>query len=338
MPLIKASVIRGIVLPHEHLKLNIMIYVVIILAIAALVLIFIRVATSNSETKENIGIGLAVVIVADLVFFLISILTIIPSGKVGVPVIFGKVQEQSVPEGLHGKNPFAVIKKMSIRTDSYTMSATSSEGEKKGDDAISSLSKDGLKMPMDVSIFFRLVGSDAPWIYQKIGSDYIEKMIRPAGRTSVRKAAAKFLSQEAYALKRDQLQDEITEILTGEIKEILKGIEGYEGKTGVIIQNVLLRNVEMPDKVKNAIEEKLAEEQDAQKMEFTLQKETKEAERKRIEAKGIQDFQTIVSKGISDKLLEWKGIEATEALAESPNAKIVIIGSPENGLPVILGK
>jgi regulator of protease activity HflC (stomatin/prohibitin superfamily) len=215
------------------------------------------------------------------------------------------------------------------------MSSVTNEGTVKGDDSITALSADGLMMPLDVTLAYRLVASDAPWLYRSIGPDYVDKVVRPASRTAVREAIAGFTSQEAYSTRRQELATTIDQLLTTRLRELLTQHEDFANRRGFIIEQVMIRNVQLPARVKNAIEEKLEAEQQALRMRFILEKERRE-ERKAIEAKGISDFQNIVSRGISDQLLAWKGIEATEQLAHSGNAKIVIIGNTKNGMPLII--
>ena len=216
------------------------------------------------------------------------------------------------------------------------MSATGAEGAVQGDDSIQALSADGLLMPLDITIAYRLVGGDAPLVYRNIGADYVDKIIRPASRTAVREAIAGFTAQEAYSTKREALPQTMHDLLTARMGALLKQREDFKGATGFIVDQVMLRKIQLPDKVKNAIEAKLEAAQQSEQMQFVLEKERQEAERKRIEAKGVSDFQTIVSQSINANLLQWKGIEATETLAKSPNAKVVVIGAGRNGLPVIL--
>ena len=216
---------------------------------------------------------------------------------------------------------------MSVRTETYTMSATATEGTVRGDDSIQALSSDGLLMPLDITIAFRLVGGDAPRVYRDIGADYVDKIIRPASRTAVREAIAGFTAQEAYSTKREALPQKMHDLLTERMRSLLEQREDFKGATGFIVDQVMLRKIQLPDKVKNAIEAKLEAAQQAEQMQFVLDKERQEAERKRIEAKGVSDFQTIVSQSINANLLQWKGIEATETWPKSQNAKIVVIGS-----------
>ena len=273
---------------------------------------------------------------AGMVLLLLSSFTIIPAGHVGVQVLFGKVKEQPLTEGIQFINPFVSVQEMSVRTETYTMSATSNEGQVRGDDSIQALSADGLSMPLDITVVFRLVGADAPRVYRDIGADFVEKIIRPSSRTAVREAIAGFTAQEAYSTKREQLPIKMQDLLIQRVKSLLEQRDTFKGATGVVVEQVMLRKIQLPDKVKNAIEAKLEAAQQSEQMQFVLEKERQEADRKRIEAKGVSDFQTIVSQSINANLLQWKGIEATETLAKSPNAKIVVIGAGKNGLPVIL--
>jgi regulator of protease activity HflC (stomatin/prohibitin superfamily) len=275
--------------------------------------------------------GLAAAAVA-----MLSFVAVVPAGHVGVPVVFGHVQDRALPEGLSLVNPFAVVELTTVRTDTYTMSSVRDEGPIKGDDSIVALSADGLMMPLDVTIAYRVVGGDAPWLFRHIGPEYLDKIVRPAARTAVREAIAGFTAQESYSTRREELAQSMHALLTSRIRDLLAQTEDSSNRRGFIIEQVMIRNVQLPAKVKNAIEEKLEAEQQALRMRFVLEKERQEAERKRIEAQGISDFQKIVSSGISNQLLEWKGIEATEQLAHAPNAKIVIIGNPKNGMPLII--
>jgi regulator of protease activity HflC (stomatin/prohibitin superfamily) len=283
-----------------------------------------------------IGLASSVLLVLALLALVSSSVVVIPAGHVGVQVLFGRVKPAALTEGIQVVNPLVDVVRMSVRTETYTMSATGGEGAVQGDDSIQALSSDGLLMPLDITIAYRLVGGDAPLVYRNIGADYVDKIIRPASRTAVREAIAGFTAQEAYSTKREALPQTMHDLLTQRMSALLKQREDFKGATGFIVDQVMLRKIQLPDKVKNAIEAKLEAAQQSEQMEFVLQKERQEAERKRIEAKGVSDFQTIVSQSINANLLQWKGIEATETLAKSPNAKVVVIGAGRNGLPVIL--
>jgi regulator of protease activity HflC (stomatin/prohibitin superfamily) len=290
----------------------------------------------GTPVAHSLGIASGVLLVIALLAASIASVVVVPAGHVGVQVLFGRVQPIALTEGIQMINPFVDVVEMSVRTETYTMSATSSEGRVGGDDSIQALSSDGLLMPLDITIAFRLVGSDAPRVYRDIGADYIDKIIRPASRTAVREAIAGFTAQEAYSTKREALPQMMHDLLTARMTSLLHQRDDFKSATGFIVDQVMLRKIQLPDKVKNAIEAKLEAAQQSEQMQFVLEKERQEAERKRIEAKGVSDFQTIVSQSINANLLQWKGIEATETLSKSQNAKVVIIGSGKNGLPVIL--
>ena len=290
----------------------------------------------GGTSASRLGLFSTGLIVVAVLLLLVSCTVVIPAGHVGVQVLFGRVKPTALTEGIQIINPLVDVVEMSVRTETYTMSATASEGQVRGDDAIQALSSDGLLMPLDITIAFRLVGSDAPRVYRDLGADYVDKIIRPASRTAVREAIAGFTAQEAYSTKREALPQKMHELLTERMRSLLEQRDDFKGATGFIVDQVMLRKIQLPDKVKNAIEAKLEAAQQAEQMQFVLDKERQEAERKRIEAKGVSDFQTIVSQSINTNLLQWKGIEATENLSKSQNAKVVIIGSGKNGLPVIL--
>jgi len=288
--------------------------------------------------RKNLGVNRSSIFQIELILITVSVailfsafFTIVPTGHVGIPVIFSDVQPVYLDQGLNFINPIADVKKISIQTQEYTMSHVSDEGKYHGDDAVSALSKDNLMLTIEITVVYSLNKSDVWWLYQQVGMGYEDKIIRPSIRSSVRSVVSRFLASEAYSTKRDELSPLI------QIKILEDISQSLGGKTPIMVSSVLLRDINPPEQIKKAIEEKLAAEQAAQKMVFVLQKEEQEAKRKSIEAQGIADFQKIVTSGISQPLLEWKGIEATEKLAASPNAKIIIIGNSKNGLPIILG-
>jgi regulator of protease activity HflC (stomatin/prohibitin superfamily) len=187
-------------------------------------------------------------------------------------------------------------------------------------------SKEGLTVELEISLLFKLTPDKANIIYKTIGPNYTEIILIPQFRSVVRGVTARYEAKALYTNSREKLADEIVSELAGLV-----------GRRGITVEAAPLRQIVLPDRLTQAIEEKLQAEQESQRMEFVLKKEEKEAQRKRIEAKGIADFQTIVSEGINEQLLKWKGIEATEKLANSTNAKIIVIGSGKDGLPIILG-
>jgi regulator of protease activity HflC (stomatin/prohibitin superfamily) len=311
-----------------------MIYLAIALALAVAGVV----ALYRREVPRGAAVGFfAVALVAAISACVVSV----PAGHVGVKVLFGDVQEGYLEEGLHLINPLLEVRDLSVRAQAYTMSGTVAEGDIKRDDSIAVLSKDGLQLRLDVTVTFKLLAEDAAWVYQKLGDDYVEKIIRPSVRTAIREAASEYESSLAYAEKRKELASQTETYLVSRLGEILQKTD--KGKAGLklkddafVIQQVLLRNVELPSRQRRAIEEKLAMQQEALRMEYVIQKEEKEKQRRKIEGEGIAQRMQIIKKELTPEYLRFKGIEATLELAESDNAKVVVIGSPESGLPVIL--
>jgi len=257
-------------------------------------------------------IGTIIGIIALVILLFWSVVSV-PAGHVAVITLFGKVSERMLSEGIHLINPLAAVHEMSVRTQEFkeTASVPSSEG---------------LMMTLDTSLLLRLDAKRAADVYQKIGLNYVTVVVEPMLRSAIRDITAKHSANALYTGGREEVQQKIQEMLFKEL-----------GDRGIFVENVLLRDVQLPAMLKTSIEQKQQAEQESLRMSFILQREKQEAERKRIEAQGIADFQRIVAAGISQQLLEWKGIEATEKLAASNNTKIVVIGSGKSGLPLILG-
>jgi regulator of protease activity HflC (stomatin/prohibitin superfamily) len=255
---------------------------------------------------------------------LLSMFKVIEPGKVGVQALFGKVQDNVLESGLHIINPAVEITIFDIQTQTYTMSAVNSEGQKEGDDAIRVLSSDGLEVTIDLSVLYKVMPDKAGYILQNIGEDYIGKIVRPVSRTAIRDNAVNYAAVDLYSTKRQEFQDKINRYITANF-----------AKRGLELQQILVRNITLPASVRASIESKINAEQDAQKMQFVLQKEKQEAERKRVEAQGIADYQKILSTGLSDKQLQYETIKAQMAIATSPNAKVIIIGGGR-GNPIML--
>ncbi len=312
-----------------------------ILLVAAIAIAIIGRFVNKARTADSDDPIVAFPIVAGCVgvisalCFLFSCLTFVSAGSVGVPVIFGSVQESYLPEGMHTINPFASVKEMSVRSQEYTMVSNAAEGAKQGDDSIFAQSSDGVVLQMNVTIIYKLVDADAPWVYRYLGPDYAESIVRSAARSAVPDATSKFTFEEAYSSKRELVGDKVKERMNQEIQKILRQYPGFKG-TGVSAQTVFIREIHPSADLLKSIEFKMTKNQEQEAMDFVIAKEEKEAKRKKIEAGGIKDFQEIVTQGITPSLLEWKGIEATEKLAYSPNAKIVVIGNGKGNLPVIL--
>ncbi|MGB0034922.1 MAG: prohibitin family protein [Candidatus Acidiferrales bacterium] len=256
-------------------------------------------------------LGMAVIFVLLLILIYASV-AYVPAGHVGVLTLFGRVTGDVLPEGTHFVNPFKGNNTMSIRTQELKESA-------------SVPSEEGLVMTLDTSLLFRLNPEKAAEVFQKIGPNFVDVVVEPMLRSSIRSVTAAHSANALYTGGREQVALQIYTELSSQLSN--KGIE---------IQNILLRDIQLPQMLKSSIEAKQQAEQDALRMAFVLQKEKQEADRKRIEAQGIRDFQQTVSQGISQQLLEWKGIEATERLATSTNSKVVLIGNTKNGLPLIL--
>jgi regulator of protease activity HflC (stomatin/prohibitin superfamily) len=265
-------------------------------------------------------VGLVVVILG----ILLSTIKIIEPGKVGVQVLFGKVQDNVLESGLHVINPLVEVTTFSIQTENYTMSAKDSEGAVQGDDAIRVLSSDGLEVTIDLSVLYKINPDKAPFILQNIGEKYEDKIVRPVTRTAIRDNAVNYQAVDLYSVKRQEFQAKINQTISQNF-----------AKNGLELQQILVRNISLPASVKASIESKINAEQDAQKMQFVLQKERQEADRKRVEAQGIADYQKILSTGLSDKQLQYETIKAQKEIALSPNTKIIIMGA-NKGNPIML--
>jgi regulator of protease activity HflC (stomatin/prohibitin superfamily) len=257
------------------------------------------------------GMGLAAFVIVILLFASVAK---VESGHVGVLTLFGRVTGEVLGEGIHLVNPFKVNNQLSIRTQEVKESASVPSAE-------------GLVMNLDTSLIYHLDPGKADDVYQKIGPNYLNVLIEPNLRAAIREATASHSANALYTGEREMVAKQIHDQLVSQL-----------GQRGILVESILLRDIQLPVTLKVSIESKQQAEQEALAMNFRLQKEKQEAERKRIEAAGIRDFQQIVAQGISPALLEWKGIEATENLAKSANAKVVVIGNSKNGLPLILGQ
>ena len=246
-------------------------------------------------------------------------------GQVGVQTLFGQVQQRVLQPGLSVVNPLVDVTRFDTRTQNYTMSAVHNEGQQAGDDAIRVLSADGLEVVIDLTVLYHVVPEQAPRILETIGEDYQEKIVRAISRTRIRDNAVYYDAVALYSTRREEFQ-----------ARILAAIEKDFRANGLRLDQLLIRNIQLPQSVKASIESKISAEQDAQKMQFVLQKEKQEAERKRVEAQGIADYQRIVNTELSDKLLQYESIKAQQAIATSPNAKVIIMGKSA-GAQVLIG-
>ena len=288
-----------------------MIFIVAVIVAIGGLLASLNMKKTGRKQEASVSLLVSVGAAAVAIF---NLFTVIPAGNVGVVDFLGNVSENTLRPGVNLVNPMARIVKYSYKTQ--TMKET-----------MSVVSKEGLPVRMEVNLQFKMDPAKANEIYKSVQEgDYINVILIPQFRSVARAITAKYEAKALYTELRSQLA-----------QEILTELQKRVGQRGIIVEQVPLRQIVLPPGLARAIEEKLQADQESQRMEFVLLKEKQEAERKRIEAKGIKDFQSIVSEGINDQLLRWKGIEATEKLANSPNSKVVVIGSGKDGLPLILG-
>lgn len=244
-------------------------------------------------------------------------------GQVGVKSLFGKVEDDVLTSGLNFINPLVDVRIVDVKTQNYTMSGIHDEGDQSGDDAIRVLTADGLEVTIDLTVLYRVIPSEAPRLLKETGIDYNDKIVRPLTRTKIRDNAVYYDAISLYSTKRDTFQQRIFNSIEKDLKS-----------RGLILEQLLVRNITLPASVKETIESKINAEQEAQKMQFILQKEKQEAERKRVEAQGIADYQSIISAGLNDKQLQYETIKANLELAKSPNAKVIIMG--KGNTPMII--
>jgi regulator of protease activity HflC (stomatin/prohibitin superfamily) len=279
--------------------------------------------------NPQFGKSQSVVYVLSVIFFLIglstSVFKVIDAGQVGVQSMFGKVSQETLQSGMNVINPLMDVTLFDIKTQNYTMSGVHDEGDKNGDDAIRVLTADGLEVVVDLTVLFKILPSEAPRILQELGPSYLDKIVRPITRTKIRDNAVYYDAVALYSTKRDEFQSRIYNSISADFK-----------KRGLVLEQLLVRNITLPSSVKVTIESKINAEQDAQKMQFVLQKEKQEAERKRVEAQGIADYQRILSTGLSDKQLQYEMIKAQKEIATSPNTKVIILGNSK-GMPIMIG-
>ena len=251
--------------------------------------------------------------IAGLAAALMSGCTTVPTGRVGVQwtPTHGTL-ERPLAEGFHLISPFSNVYQVDLREQEF-------------EEPLDVLASNGLDIKLTSSILYQPVAGEAYKLITETGDNYYTTLVAPYVRSGARRIVGRYTPEEIYSTKREQIEREILE----EVSQKLAGKH-------IRVNAILIREVHLPPVVEGAIQAKLQEEQKALEMQYVLERTRQEAENKRIEAKGIADFQDIISKGLNDKVLEWKGIEATEKLAESPNAKVVVVGSGKNGLPIIL--
>lgn len=283
---------------------------------------FVAAGRTDSFRRYSLSLRLLGLLLVIAGFFFASIVQIGP-GEVGVKILYGRVQNDVLTSGLHLINPLMEVQKMDIKTQNYTMSSVRDEGAKEGDDAIRVLTSDGLEVVIDLTVLYKVLPTDAPRILRETGLDYTDKIVRPLSRTRIRDNAVYYDAVSLYSSKRDEFQRRIFESITGEFQ-----------RRGLLLEQLLIRNITLPQAVKTSIEQKMTAEQDAQKMEYVLQKEQQEAQRKRVEAQGIADYQRIISESLTDRQLQYESIKAQLEIAKSANAKVIIIG--KGSTPIML--
>lgn len=261
---------------------------------------------SNKRTLGLVGVGFAL-------FAASRAFTVIPAGHVGVVDLFGWVSPEPLPPGIRLVNPLAKITAMSVMTQEIK-------------ETMDVPSKEGLTMQMEASLLFHLDPAKAADVYKTVGLEYQAILVEPQFRAVMRGVTALYEAKALYTSEREAVA-----------RLVAVDMEKQIGPRGVVVENTPLRRLTLPQRLAAAIEQKLESEQQSQQMQFVLEKERQEAERKRIEARGVADFQQIINQGLSEQLLKWKGIEATLKLAESQNAKVIVVGSGKDGLPLILG-
>ncbi len=269
------------------------------------------------KSAKKIFLSIFGIIILLWLFF--ASIVIVEAGETGVYSLFGKVKDQELQSGFHLVIPLARVTPMSIRTEEYTMSIAQGEGKKFGADAITSLTKEGLSVDLDMTVLYRLEEDKASDVYKSVGLNYEEKIIRPMIRTSIRDVIANYEAKDIYSEKREEAAQEIQE----KLKEAIE-------PRGIIVEDVLLRNVNLPANLAKAIQEKLQAEQEAQKYDFLLETEKKEKERKIIEAEGQRDAQAIINQSLSTNYLYYQYIKELE----NREGTIYVPTSPTTGMPL----
>lgn len=286
-----------------------MLFLICVVGALAAVAVFVTVRRTGNPAAMAPGLLAALLTLGAVA----QCVVVVPAGHVGVVDIFGRVSPGTLKSGLNLVNPFARVAKMSVKTQEMkeVMDVPSSEG---------------LTMQLEVSVLYHLDPEKAADVYRTVGSDYAGVILQPQFRSVTRGVTAEYEARALYTSERERL----AQAIAAEVRKLVE-------PRGIVVEATPLRRLTLPPRLAAAIEEKLGAEQESQRMQFVLAKERQEADRRRIEAQGIADFQKIVSQGINEQLLRWKGIEATAKLAESQNTKVVVVGAGKDGLPIILG-
>ncbi|WP_230741678.1 prohibitin family protein [Methanooceanicella nereidis] len=274
--------------------------------------------------KNTVGIASAAVLIAVILLIVVSLVTgllspvvVVPAGSVGVHDLFGNVDANELYAGFHFKNPFADVKIMSIKTQAYTMSILEEEGTKTRSDTVNTLTKEGLSVDLDLTVLYRLDPEKADQVYKSVGTDYADVIVRPQIRSVIREVIARYEAKDIYSAERNRISGEIYDELNMKLNA-----------RGIIVEQVLLRNVKLPPSVQNSIEAKITAEQNVGRMSFVLQAEELEAKRKVVEAQGIADSNTIIRDSIDEKYLYWYWINSLN------NKSVIYVPTGSNGMPM----
>ncbi len=253
-----------------------------------------------------------------------AFVSVIGVGEIGVLTTFGKIDDTPLYSGLNFKNPLAKVTKLETRTQEYTMTSVEEDSQyltatAGRDDAIEARAMDGARVWLDITVLYHLQPERAPEIYKELGLEYSEKIVRPQIRSSIRGVVANYTVTEIYSTKRNEIQDKLLEEMMGTLED-----------RGFTIEEVLLRKVNLSQTLSDSIEQKLAAQQEAEKYDFVLQKEEKEAERKRIEAAGQRDAQQIIAQGLTNAYLYYLYIQNLK----DNESTIYVPIDPNNGMPL----
>ncbi len=267
------------------------------------------------EKLPKLGLPIIFLIVISI-FLLLKTAVTIDGGEAGV--MFKRFGDgidttQTYGEGFHIVAPWNDMIIYKVRQQSVA-------------DKMSVLSVNGLEVDVDGTVWFQPIQSKLGFLHKEKGKDYVTSILGPAINAAARSVVGRYTPEQLYSSKRDVIQKEILEEVRNEVKDQY-----------IQVNKVLVQDVSLPEKIKEAIERKLKQEQESLEYKFRIEKAEKEAERQRIDAEGKAAANKILSASITDKVLQEKGIEATLKLSESPNSKVIIIGSGKSGMPIILG-
>jgi len=276
-----------------------------------------KIIGNKNASAEGAAI-LTVSIIVFIVFVVLACTTVIPAGHVGVVDVLGNVEDTELQPGFHFKNPLAGIHKMSTQTQAYTMSFVPDEGEKQGNDVISALTKEGLTVDIDITVWYKLTPAYADEMYKTIGEDYVGVIVRPQVRTIIREVVAGYEAKQLYSEERQQVAIDISEALSPVLND-----------RGIILERVLLRHIQLPSQLTKAIEAKLTAEQNIEKRKFEVQVEEQEKQRKIIEAEGIASANEIIAESLSTEYLTWYWIENLDS-----HESVLYVPVGDGGVPL----